>query len=185
MKRGFKLQRIGFVAYLLTMVAVAIFAMSFMTYYEGLFGLMLPVNAPISVFYEHMQSFNKVFFWLAIAGVTSIIFMFMLELKTKVCDIFALVVMSLFGALNIGTAIYGYMSLPKLVAEYKTLDFSKMWLEDMKLTEDYVYVSNFTTFYVGYAIFAILILVAIGFIATLWINHFIYKRNEVVVHEEA
>lgn len=185
MKKGFKLQRIGVIVYLLTMVAVAIYSIGFMTYYEGLFGLELPVNAPITAFYEHMQSFNRVFFWLAIVGVISIIFMFMLELKTKVCDKFALVIMSLFGALNIGTAIYGFISLPKLLAEYKGLDFSKMWIEDTKITEDYVYVLNFSTFYVGYAVLTVLILVALGFIATLWVNHIIYKRNEVVIHEEA
>ncbi|MCM1130880.1 MAG: hypothetical protein NC310_03960 [Roseburia sp.] len=184
MEKGFKIQRIGFVIYLLTMIVLALYTLSFMTDYQNLFGYLLKQNESITRFYEHMQAFNQIIFWLAIVSVLSIIVMFVLELRTRICDRFALGVMSCFGALNIGTAIYGFISIPKLVTEYKGVDFSKMWLEDTALTEDSVYTMRFTSFNLGYAVFAILLIVTIFFMATLWINHIKFKRNEGLGYEK-
>ncbi len=185
MEKGFKFQKVGFVVYLLVMIIVAIYSVCFMTNYYDLYGYLTKANAGIKDFYTHLQAFNRIFFWFALAGVISIIFMFALELRKKVCDKIALGIMSAFGALNIGTAVYGFISFSKLMSEYKTVDFTKRYLENPKVLEGDVYVLKFATFYIGFAVFAVLILVAIGFIATLWINHIIYKRNEVVAHEEA
>ncbi len=185
MEKSFKIQKVGFVVYLLTMIMLAIYALSFMTSYQNLFGFETKANASVAAFHNHMQDFNQTLFWLAVIGVISIIFMFVLELRTKICDKLALAVMTTFGALNLGTAIFSFISLPKLMAEYKKVDFTKMWLEDAALTEESVYVLKFTTFYIGYAVFAILLVVAVSFVSILWLNHMKYKRSEVIEHEEA
>lgn len=185
MEKGFKIQKVGFVVYLLTMIMLAIYALSFMTSYQNLFGFERKANAGVAAFHNHMQSFNQVIFWLSVISVLSIIVMFVLELRTKICDKLALGVMTGFGVLNAGTTIYAFISLTNLMAEYKEVDFTKMWLEDTSLTEDSVYVLKFTTFYIGYAVFAILLVVAISFVSILWLNHLKYKRNEVIEHGEA
>lgn len=185
MEKGFKIQRIGFVIYLLMMIVLAIYALSFMTSYQNLFGYVTKANASITTFHNHMQNFNQGIFWLAVVSVLSIIVMFALELRTKICDKFALGVMSGFGVLNLGTSIYGFIALPKLMQEYRLVDFTHMYLEDTSLAEDYVYTLKFETFYIGFVIFAALLIVAIFFISTLWINNIKMKRSEVTTHEEA
>ena len=185
MKKSFKIQKVGFVVYLLTMIVFAIFALSFMTSYQNLFGFVFKVNLSIAAFHDHMQAFNQVIFWVAVVGVASIILMYVFELRTKVCDKLAAIVMTPFAALNVGISVYGFIQLSKLMTEYKGVDFSNMWQEDTSLTEESVYVLKFTTFYIGYAVFAILLVVAACFITILWVNHIKYKRIEVLEHEKA
>ncbi len=108
--------------------------------------------------------------------------MFALQLKTKVSDLFALGIMSSFGAVNVASGIYGLMTLPKLMSEYKLVDFSNLHLED-PIYKDTAYEMQFRFFYIGFAVFSILLVITLIYVAILWINHFIYKKSEVVAHE--
>lgn len=183
MEKSFKLQRIGFIIYLITLLIAAFFSLSFMTDYENLFGFYFPVNKGVIDFHLHMVDFNNVMFWFSVVGCISIIFMFVLELRTKICDWFALGVMTTFGTLNVASAIYGFIRMSNLIKEYKGVDFTHMWEED-KALEGVVYTLKFDTFYIGYAVLAILLVVTLAYIAILWINRIRYKKSEVLDHAQ-
>ncbi|MCI9182551.1 MAG: hypothetical protein HFG90_04765 [Acholeplasmatales bacterium] len=182
MKKGFIFQRIGFFLYLFMLLVAAAYALSFMTDYGNLFGFVYLENKPVTDFYNKMQTFNQISFWFAVVGAISIIAMFALQLKTKVSDLFALGIMSSFGAVNVASGIYGLMTLPKLMSEYKLVDFSNLHLED-PIYKDTAYEMQFRFFYIGFAVFSILLVITLIYVAILWINHFIYKKSEVVAHE--
>ena len=74
------------------------------------------------------------------------------------------------------------MTLPKLMSEYKLVDFSNLHLED-PIYKDTAYEMQFRFFYIGFAVFSILLVITLIYVAILWINHFIYKKSEVVAHE--
>ncbi len=182
MEKRFKMQRIGFILYLLMLVIVAIYSLSFMTSYENLFGFFLKENQGVIDFHKHMLAYNDVLFWFSVVGCVSILFMFILELRAKICDWFALGVMTAFGVVNVASSLYGLLSLPKLMNEYKGVDFTHMQDEDQTLI-GVVYNLKFETFYIGYVILGLLLIVTIAFISILWVNRILYKKSEVLDHE--
>lgn len=179
MEKRFKVQKVGFIIYLIALLIVAFFSLSFMTHYENLFGFYLPINKGVIEFHEHMLSYNNVLFWFSVVGCVSIIFMFVLELRAKICDWFALGVMTTFGGINVISSVYGFIKLSALMKEYKGVDFSHMGEEDVAL-EGVIYNLKFETFYIGYAVLAILLLVTLAYIAVLWMNRILYKKSEVL-----
>ena len=182
MEKTFKIQRVGFIIYLITLLIVAFFSLSFMTNYENLFGFYLPINKGVIDFHQHMLGYNNVLFWFSVVGCVSILFMFVFELKSKICDLFALGVMTTFGAVNIASSVYGFMRLSSLMTEYKGVDLGGLGIIEKKIEGD-VYNLQFETFYIGYAVLAILLVITLAYIATLWINHILYKKSEVFNHE--
>ncbi len=177
MKKLFKLQKIMFFVYLIMLVVSAIYSLSFMTSYQDLFGFSLSKNQGIISFYDNMISFNNMIFWFSLIGCISILAMFMLELKSKIPDKFALIVTSAFIIVNIVLCIISFVKLPQLMSEYNAVDFTYMYLEDTSLTKDSVYVLKYSTFYLGYALYTVLGITSLGFGTILWINNIKYTKQ--------
>ena len=173
LEKSFKFQKVMFVIYLLMIVISFIFALSFMTQYSNLFGLETVLNQGVIDFYDHMQSFNKMYIYLLIVSLVSIIFMFMLETHHRVADTFALIVMGVFVAIFIGTSIYALINMMNLMGEYQNCDFTYLALEAPELEN---YQREFETFYIGYIVIPFALLGGIGYYLSLLLSHIFYKK---------
>lgn len=173
MERSFRLQKIMFKGYIVAMVLAALFALGFMTRYSNLFGLELELNAGIKNFHDNvLQKNNNFYFWIGIIGSVSIILMFALEINKKICDLFALIVSSVVSGAMAIVSVVCLTTFPDMIKKFKDVDFKYLGLEDPKYLET-PYVKEFTTFYIGYAVYGLILVLMIGFIA---INTYNFRK---------
>ena len=173
LEKSFKFQKVMFVIYILVIVISFIFALSFMTQYANLFGLQLVLNQSIIDFHNNMQNFNKMYIYLLIISLVSIIFMFLLETHHRVADRFALIVMGVFVGIFIGTTLYALINMTSLMNDYQNCNFDYIALEASELGD---YQRQFETFYIGYGVVSISLLGAIGYYLSLLLSHIFYKK---------
>lgn len=174
MKKLYQGQRIMSVVYTIMAVVVFLYALVFMTEYNDLFGLKLPQNQNVARFYEGiLQSFNRQILVWAIVGVIGILVIVMLEIRTKIPDRFAAIVMTVYMAVCCFGSVDGIRNLSAIQAYYRSLDFQYLPLEGVA-----DYQLKFTTFQVGMGIYPVHIVVCVVFAAVLVLSHIKYKKLE-------
>lgn len=136
MQTIFRIQKALFVAFIAATCVVFAYALSFMTDYAQLFGLMLKPNAGVASFHdESMQHFNQFIFIFSLAGVCTIALGEILQLRKCVPDVFAVAVMCAVLAALAGCSVYVLTALPRLENLALTLDYSKLMLEGITAFE--------------------------------------------------
>ncbi len=175
MKKLFTAQKCACVLYIVMTLAVFVYALAFMTQYSDLVGLKLEQNRQIANFYDvGLQTFNRQTFALSLLAVVGIALIFFLELRTRVPDRFAVVVMALCMAVCCYGAFVGVANLRDLSAYYGRLDFSALVLEGGPAD----YRPRFTTFQVGIGLYIAQMAVCAGFAGILTASHVTYKKLE-------
>ncbi len=178
MNKIFKFQKVMFVCYFIMLILSAIYALSFMTAYQDLFGYENVLNESVANFHTELQKYNRVIFYLAVVGAISIIPLFALEINKKVPDKIALIIMGAFSIVFLVFCVYGIIKIPGFIKEYHGLDFKWLWLENPTLDQDYVYQTKDLTFYLGYALYSVSFLCIILFQVSLFASHFTYLKQE-------
>ena len=163
--------------YLLLMIVSFIYSLSFMTEYQDLALFVLPKNESITLFHEELQAFNANIFWFSVVGLASIITLYALEINKKVPDKLAAIIMTVFVVVNVVLAIYEILGIIRLIEQYNLVEFKYMYLEDTSMVKEDVYVRKFNTFYVGYALSALLAIVPVTFATSLWTSHFSFMKK--------
>ena len=178
MKTIFRMQRIMLTVYIVTAVATVIYALAFMTEYQNLFGLRLPLNKEIAQFHNvTLQTFNREILAWALGGVVLIAVIFGLEALKTVPDRFALVVLLAgLGALC-GSAVYFLLKIPGMESTYGGLNITYLKLEGLK---DYQF--NFLPFTIGKIVYAVEAVVCAGNLLTLLTSHITFIRLGKEVH---
>lgn len=175
MKRLFTAQKCACILYIVMTLAVFVYALAFMTQYSDLVGLKLEQNRQIARFYDvGLQTFNRQTFALSLLAVVGIALLFFLEIRTRVPDRFAMVVMVLCLAVCCYGACIGIANLLDLSAYYGRLDFSSLVLEGGPAD----YQPKFTTFQVGVGLYIAQLVVCAGFAGVLVASHVTYKKLE-------
>lgn len=177
MRKIFILQKIMIVAYITIAICSFIYALGFMTDYSDLFGLVLPKNAPIADFHDNvLQPFNQDIFWMSVAGVASILLIFMMELFTTVPSKFSLIVGCLIPMPFVILSINYLGVLQSIETAYTGLNFSFLWLEG------YIgdYVIKTTIFDLGAILYTLYIVIGIAMIGSLLLSHFYFVRKSKV-----
>lgn len=165
MEKTFKIQKISSKIYLAVIIISFIYGLVFMTQFWNLANFEYTANEPITHFYNSMQSFNFILYYFSIAGLISIAFLFALEIMKKVCDKVAMIAVCVFGGIGIvGSSIVLAMlpGLNSLYADDRLLEFATT-----EQTDPYwEHIKNFTTFYCGYAIYALLLVTSVTMIVS-------------------
>lgn len=185
MKKNFKLQKIMFIIYIVSMVALVLYALGFMSNYSNLFGLENPLNEDAAFFHNNvLQVFNNIIFFASLFGAITIVVMFILQINQCICDKFACVIASTLAGVMGLVCLGGLVGLPMICSIYDKTDFSFLGLEDLAF-ETVDYVRNFTTFYLGIGLYIIVLLAMIFFIFVICKNYRLMKKqgNEVEQHE--
>lgn len=175
MKRLFAAQKCASILYIVMTLVVFVYALAFMTQYSDLVGLKMAQNKLIANFYDvGLQLFNRQIFAWALLAVAGIALIFFLEIRTRVPDLFATVVMTLCMAGCCYGAYFGIANLLALSAYYAQLDFSYLALEGGAAD----YQPKFATFQIGTGIYIAQIVICVGFAAILIASHVKYKKLE-------
>lgn len=175
MEKLFKVQRLVTVLYAIATILVFIFSLFFLTDFKDLFGLELKVNQEIAYFHNTvLQGFNQKLFYFSLALVIGIALTYMLEIMSKVPDLFALIVMTVFLILTSLFCVVIVTSLIEMLGVYETLDFSKVALEGA-----IEYIPNNRTFIMGNALFSVTAIVNVLFSVVLVASHITYKKQGV------
>lgn len=173
MKRLFTAQKCACILYIVMTLVVFVYTLAFMTQYSDLVGLKMAQNKLIANFYDvGLQVFNRQIFAWALLAVAGIALIFFLEIRTRVPDVFALVVMTLCMAACCYGAYFAITNLQALSAYYAQLDFSYLVLEGGAAD----YQPKFTTFQIGVGIYIAQLVICIGFVAILIASHVKYKK---------
>ena len=174
MKRLFTAQKCASILYIVMTLVVFVYTLAFMTQYSDLVGLKMAQNKLIANFYDvGLQAFNRQMFAWALLAVAGIALIFFLEIRTRVPDLFALVVMTLcMGACCYG-AYFAITNLQALSAYYAKLDFSYLVLEGGAAD----YQLKFATFQIGTGIYIAQLVVCVCFAAILIASHVKYKKR--------
>ena len=122
-----------------------------------------------------MQNFNKTWVYLSIVSLVSIIAMFFLETQKRVADRFALIVMGIFIAIAIATAVYVIVNTMSLLQEYQQVDFTYIYLEAPELAD---YQLQFETFYLVFIVHIVAIITFIGYFVSLLLSHILYVKEK-------
>lgn len=174
MQKIFRAQKVTAGIYFLMSIAVFVYTLVFMTEYKDLFGLKLQQNSQISFFHDSiLQTFNKQIFTFAIVGILIIVFSFLLEIFSKVPDLFAVIVLVALLAVCCGGAGYALNNLVILEAFYKNLDFQYLYLEGLP-----DYEMHFTTFRAGLGVYVLQIAVCAVYGITIIMSHVTFRKNE-------
>lgn len=175
MKRLFTAQKCVSILYIVMTLVVFVYTLAFMTQYSDLVGLKMAQNRLIANFYDvGLQPFNRQMFAWALLAVVGIALVFFLEIRTRVPDVFAVVVMALCMAACCYGAYFAITNLQALSAYYGQLDFSYLALEGGAAD----YQPKFATFQIGIGIYIAQLVTCGGFAAILIASHVKYKKLE-------
>ncbi len=173
MYKSFKMQKISMYTFIITSILAFVYALFFMTQYRDLFGLKLKLNEAISLFHDqYMQQINKSLFVVAIFGIVILGFGYMFEINRKVPDVFALIVMCSSLTFYASCSAYFIFKINEAYNKYILLDFQNMYLEG---PSDYVLRTE--TFYIGYVIYSIIILVSVTYCISMINSHIQYVKK--------
>lgn len=173
MKKIFNIQKISSKVYILIVIATFLFSLAFMTSYANLAGFEYPSNIEITEFYNSMQSFNFMIYYFAIAGLITIALLIAMEVTKKVADKTALIIVGISGSLGVIASIVSLILLPILSTMYSSETLLDNALNEQIAT--WSHTINFSTFYIGYVIYGLLLVVSI----TLVISTIISNRKFV------
>ena len=174
MKKIFQGQETVSVVYTIMAVAVFLYTLVFITEYNDLFGLKLPQNQNVARFYEViLQEFNRQILVWAIVGIVGILMITFLEIRTKVPDRFAAVVMTVYMAACCFGGFDAIRNIIAIRAYYQTLDFQYLAAEGLM-----DYQMKFTTLQVGIGIYVVQILVCAAFAAVILLSHTKFKKMQ-------
>lgn len=162
MEKIFNVQKISSKVYIAMVVISFIYTLVFMTSYWNLANFEYAVNKPIAEFYDGMQSFNFIQYYFAIAGLISIILMFAFEVMKKVCDKLAMVIVVVCGCISTVGSIVALSLLPGFVSQYSNKTLLDYAYEEQ--IEIWSHTKNFTTLYIGFAVYGVLAIAAITLI---------------------
>ncbi|MFI3163444.1 MAG: hypothetical protein R3Y65_03250 [Bacillota bacterium] len=171
MQNNMKKQRNAFFLFAAISLLVFVFSLYFMTDYQDLFGLVgnrYTENKLVADFHDDMmQPANQIFFKFGVVAILTAVFAMLMEVRTKVADKFALIVLCVLFAVLIGSAIYNLLQVTSLYNVYDGLDTS--WVDDEGGT---AHIRKYTAFYVGWVVYALQIIstALLGFIMAK--NHF-------------
>lgn len=175
MKRLFTAQKCASILYIVMTLVVFVYTLAFMTQYSDLAGLKMAQNKLIANFYDvGLQVFNRQIFAWALLAVAGIALIFFLEIRTRVPDLFALVVMTLCMAACCYGAYFAITNLLALSTYYARLDFSYLALEGGAAD----YQLKFATFQIGTGIYIAQTVICAGFAVILAASHVKYKKLE-------
>ena len=180
MKKSFQLQKIVFVVYIIAMILCVLYSLGFMSHYSNLFGFEQPLNEDITHFHDDiLQPFNNILFFASLFGAASIIVIFALQINKRICDRFACIVSSLVASVTACVSVFAIIALPLIIQSYDKVDFSYMGLEDLNF-QTAEYVREYSTFYLGIALYAVIFVAMIFFIAVIIRNYKLGKKNNQV-----
>lgn len=175
MKRLFTAQKCVSILYIVMTLVVFVYTLAFMTQYSDLVGLKMAQNRLIANFYDvGLQPFNRQMFAWALLAVAGVALIFFLEIRTRVPDLFAVVVMALCMAACCYGAFFAISNLTALSAYYAQLDFSHLVLEGGAAD----YQPKFATFQIGTGIYMAQLVVCVSLAAILVASHVKYKKLE-------
>lgn len=175
MEKIFKLQKTFTILFVATAILVLIFSLFFLTDFKDLFGLEMKINQDIANFHNVvLQEFNHEIFFFSLYLVVGIALVYLLEIRSKVPDLFALIIMNVFLLLASVFCFFSIYSLVSMAGVYGNLDFSMVAMEGA-----IEYIPNDRTFYLGICTFIIAALETIAYSALLAISHISYRKKRV------
>lgn len=173
MEKVFRLQRLFTVLYAVAAILVFVFALFFLTDFKDLFGLELKINQDIAYFHDVvLQGFNQRLFVFALCLVAGIALCYMLEIRSKVPDLFALAIMCAFLIAASVFCIVLMGSLGAMRSTYWALDYSMVAMEGA-----IEYIPNDRTFLMGSILMPVSALLFLGFAAVLIVSHIKYRKG--------
>lgn len=171
MQKNIKKQKIMYYLFLVVTFVAFIFSLSFMTDFSNLFGLKTKQNAAVAEFHDvTLQTYVKTMFYCATIGILTFVVSLLLEIKTKVVDKFALILMGVGILFIIASSVYGIVNIIELKEIYLSLDFSYISNEGGSHTVETRTFSFGTIFYI------VQILFVSGYFAVLAQNHFKFLK---------
>ncbi len=166
MEKTFKIQKISSKIYIFLAVAAFIYTLMFMTSFWKLAGYETLSNVLITEFYDGMQNFNFIQYYFAIAGLVSIAFLFAFDVMKKVCDKVALIVVSVFGGISAAGAAVALALMPSFVSKFANDDLLVNAHLEQNVDDMILKTKNFFTFYMGYALYGLLLVTVIVLIVS-------------------
>lgn len=174
MQKLFRVQRILIVAYIATALLAFIYALAFMTEYQNLFGLRLPLNKAVSEFHDQaLQSFNRSILAWALGGVGFIALAFFLEAFSTVPDRFALVLLLASLAAVAFGAVSSLARIPALEETYRGLDTTFLEMEGLR-----GYQLNFLPFTLGRIVYLLQTVSCVCLGCALTASHLCFLRQK-------
>jgi len=175
MEKSFRMQKALWWVYVASVLVLFVYSLWFMTDFKDLFGLQLKVNRPITTFHDaEMQPFNRQLLAASLCAVTVVLLSLYLEVRTKVPDRFALLVMGVLLFALAAFSISVMVRIPALKSMYSALDFSKL---DMEGAIEYV--PRTRAFALGMVIHGVAATIDIAFLACMVSSHVLFIRKEV------
>ncbi len=164
MKKIFRIQKISMIVYVVAVAATFIYAMYFMTDFNNMRDFILPINQPIIDLEAQLQSFNFIIYWFSVVGLVSILMLFIFEVGSKVCDKLALIVTNCFNLAAVVVSVLVFVILPGLLTDYQNESlFDYFYFEQVSAVAD---VKSFTAFYLGFGLYAIVLVAALSLITS-------------------
>ena len=178
MNSTLRLQKTFYILYFIISILTFVFALSFMTDFQELYGFQLPKNQGIIEYYSNqLQPFNRTILNFSLALVVGSVFMLVFEVLKKVTNFTGLCFGSALSIYTIINCVLFIFRLNTLKANATKVDLSNGYLED--LPSDFVMLTR--TFDIGFILYLVVIVISIAFIILLFINFFLYlKKNQGV-----
>ncbi len=178
MNSTLRLQKTFYILYFIISILTFVFALSFMTDFQELYGFQLPKNQGIIEYYSNqLQPFNRTILNFSLALVVGLVFMLVFEVLKKVTNFTGLCFGSALSIYTIINCVLFIFRLNTLKANATKVDLSNGYLED--LPSDFVMLTR--TFDIGFILYLVVIVISIAFIILLFINFFLYlKKNQGV-----
>lgn len=174
MQKQFRTQKILLIAFIAMVLLAFIYALAFMTEYQNLFGLRLPLNQDVSAFHDvALQSFNRTILAWALGGIGLIALAFALETFSTLPDRFALFMMLIGLAVLTYGCISNLQAIPPLEETYRNMDITYLELEGLS-----DYQLNFIPFNIGKAIYILHIVVNVCLDIALVLSHLYGLREK-------
>ncbi len=174
MKKELYLQKIMFIVFILSAIAVFIYALGFMTNYEAFQYLESRNNVLVATFHhEKLIPFNNQIFYGSLISVIMIVVIFISKMNKRLVNKVLSYILALICAIPvIVVSILGLMQLPGLKTEYNNLDFSYV-SEEIYAT----YNPSTLAFDIGNVLYVITLILMIAYVVLLSIIYFKNKKN--------
>lgn len=174
MERMLKLQKIFYILFFICAIFSFIYAISFMTDYQEIFGFELPKNQSIIDFYgKQLQPFNRSILNFSLWLTVGVIILLTFEVMKKVSNFAGLcygVVLVFYTIIKSALTIHRLRTL-KIASSQVDLRYG--YLEG--LPEDFVMLTR--TFDIGRVLYLVLIIITFAFTIIFFINFFLYLQK--------
>lgn len=182
MKKELCLQKIMFIVFILTAVAVFIYSLGFMTNYEAFQYLETANNRLVADFHhEKLIPFNNQIFYLSLIGIIMIVVIFISKInKVAVKKVLNYLLALICSVPIIIVSVLGLIQLPGLKTEYNGLDFS--YVSGEIYAE---YNPSTLAFDIGNVLYVITLILMIIYVVLLTILYFKNKKKVEVKYENS